>query len=137
MDREPSARASGRNRTSLRRRALTLHDLKRFTMARVALGRAGNSLPTRELLAFQLAHARARDAVHTPLQPHEIAAAFGTEALIVSSAARNRNEYLRRPDLGRQLDAASRDVIERAAGPYDVVFLIADGLSPIAVQKQA
>ncbi len=106
-------------------------------MARVALGRAGNSLPTRELLAFQLAHARARDAVHTPLQPHEIAAAFGTEALIVSSAARNRNEYLRRPDLGRQLDAASRDVIERAAGPYDVVFLIADGLSPIAVQKQA
>lgn len=106
-------------------------------MARVALGRAGNGLPTREMLAFQLAHARARDAVHTPLDPHEIAADLGCESLLVSSAARTRDEYLLRPDLGRQLGEPSRRAIQQIAGPFDVVFIVADGLSPLAVQKQA
>ena len=71
-------------------------DLRAFTPARVALGRAGHSLPTAELLRFQLDHARARDAVYEALDP----ASLGLEHVLVRSAARDRSTYLRRPDLG-------------------------------------
>jgi ethanolamine ammonia-lyase small subunit len=114
--------------------------LRRFTTARVGLGRAGNSLSTRDLLDFQLAHARARDAVHGPFDPAALAAeieATGLRSIMVASAARDRREYLRRPDLGRRLDAPSREAMKKAGGPFDVVFIVADGLSPLAVQTQA
>jgi ethanolamine ammonia-lyase small subunit len=117
-----------------------LPDLKRFTMARVGLGRTGNSLSTRELLDFQLAHARARDAVHGPFDPYALAAeieAGGQSAIIVNSAAHSRHEYLRRPDLGRVPDPQARQSMQKIAGPFDVVFIVADGLSPLAVQTQA
>jgi ethanolamine ammonia-lyase small subunit len=119
---------------------MMLQDLKRFTMARVGLDRAGNSLSTRDLLNFQLAHARARDAVHRPFDAQALASeieATGLRSVIVNSAARNRQEYLRRPDLGRTLDAPSRQAMEQLPGPFDVIFIVADGLSPLAVQTQA
>jgi ethanolamine ammonia-lyase small subunit len=115
-------------------------ELRRFTMARVGLGRTGNSLSTRDLLDFQLAHARARDAVQGVFDPHALAAeigAAGLKSLVVKSAARDRGEYLRRPDLGRCLDEPSRETMKEIGGPYDVVFIVADGLSPLAVQNQA
>jgi ethanolamine ammonia-lyase small subunit len=115
-------------------------DLKSFTMARVGLRRVGNSLATRDLLDFQLAHARARDAVHGLFDPAALAAeleAAGLKSLLVTSAARSRPEYLRRPDLGRCLDQPSRQLMAEIGGPFDVVFIVADGLSPIAVQRQA
>jgi len=117
-----------------------MQELKRFTMARVGLGRTGNSLSTRDLLDFQLAHARARDAVHRPLDARALAGDLevgGLRSVIVSSAAHSRQEYLRRPDLGRTLDQPSRLAMEQLPGPYDVVFIVADGLSPLAVQTQA
>jgi ethanolamine ammonia-lyase small subunit len=89
--------------------------LRELTMARIALGRAGHSLPTRELLAFQLAHARARDAVHQSLHP----AAFASLGAL----------YLRR------LDTESAGPIER--GDWDLAIIIADGLSAIAVDRHA
>jgi ethanolamine ammonia-lyase small subunit len=116
-----------------------MRELRRFTMARVGLGRAGNSLPTRELLDFQLAHARARDAVHAPFDAGAIVQemqAAGWQAVAVKSAARNRAEYLRRPDLGRRLDAASRAYIESLRNSFDVVFIVADGLSAPAAHLQ-
>lgn len=103
--------------------------LRELTFARIALGRAGHSLPTRELLAFQLAHARARDAVHDALDVRHF------RGLALHSAARDRAEYLRRPDLGRRLDAASAARIER--GNWDAVIVVADGLSAIAVDRHA
>jgi ethanolamine ammonia-lyase small subunit len=117
-----------------------MKELRRFTMARVGLGRAGNSLPTRELLDFQLAHARARDAVHLPFDAGALVQemeAEGWPAVAVKSAARNRAEYLRRPDLGRRLDAVSKSRIESLRGPFDVVFIVADGLSAPAAHRQA
>src|ERR1700687_6021594 len=79
-------------------------DLRAFTPARVALGRAGHSLPTAELLRFQMDHARARDAVYESLDPGSL----GAPHLLWRSAAPDRATYLRRPDLGRKLSAESR-----------------------------
>jgi ethanolamine ammonia-lyase small subunit len=112
--------------------------LAAMTPARIALGRAGASLPTRELLAFALDHARARDAVHIPFDAAFVAAqigALGFETLAVASAAPDRASYLRRPDLGRRLDLESQALLTRT-GP-DVVVVVADGLSSPAVHAHA
>jgi ethanolamine ammonia-lyase small subunit len=106
-------------------------DLRLFTPARVALGRVGHSLPTAELLRFRLDHARARDAVHEPLDP----ASLGSPHLLLRSSAANRSQYLRRPDLGRTLSAESRALLE--PGDYDAAIVIADGLSAPAIHRHA
>lgn len=115
--------------------------LRQFTSARIALGRAGHSQPTDAVLAFGLAHAQARDAVHQPLSCEAVEAALdeaGFANLRVHSAAADRAQYLRRPDLGRRLDEDSRERLRQAAGePCDVAFVIADGLSSQAAQRHA
>jgi ethanolamine ammonia-lyase small subunit len=118
--------------------------LRQFTSARIALGRAGGSLPTAPMLEFQLAHARARDAVHLPLDAAAIEArlaGMGLESLRVHSAVPSRESYLRRPDLGRRLNASSRALLESCAEAvaqnYDAVFVIADGLSALAAHSHA
>jgi ethanolamine ammonia-lyase small subunit len=119
----------------------SLRDLRHLTPARVGLGRAGASLPTSALLEFTLDHARARDAVHASLDISAMVAgveAFGLEALRVSSEAQSRKDYLRRPDLGRTLDLASRDRLVRFhQAPCDLAVVIGDGLSPSAVNAHA
>src|ERR1700681_2821966 len=86
-------------------------DLRGLTPARVGLGRAGASMPTRALLEFTLDHARARDAVHAafdvPAMISGLGGDLGLEAFEVASRVRNRKDYLRRPDLGRTLDPDS------------------------------
>jgi ethanolamine ammonia-lyase small subunit len=102
-------------------------DLRSFTPARVGLGRTGHSLPTAELLRFQLDHARARDAAVQPLDPRSL----GIPHLVLRTAAKDRATYLRRPDLGRVLSPHSRALLE--TGDYDAAIVIADGLSAPAV----
>jgi ethanolamine ammonia-lyase small subunit len=104
-------------------------DLRSFTPARVSLGRTGHSLPAAEVLRFRLDHARARDAVHEPLDP----ASLGFPHVLVHSAAPDRATYLRRPDLGRRLAPDTR--LER--GDYDAALIVADGLSATAVHRHA
>ena len=114
--------------------------LRDFTPARVALGRAGHSLPTRDLLDFQLAHARAQDAVHAQLEPQALALELRRiigECLLAHSAAADRSIYLRRPDLGRRLSDDSRRSLTSCAGQFDAAFIIADGLSALAVERHA
>jgi len=106
-----------------------LETLRDATRARVALGRAGDALPTARLLELRAAHAAARDAVHTPLDVDALAAELGGDPLRVTSAASGRAEYLQRPDLGRRL----ADGTELERGGHDVVIVLADGLSPQAV----
>jgi ethanolamine ammonia-lyase small subunit len=115
-------------------------ELRRHTPARIALGRVGVSLPTREVLAFGLAHAQARDAVHLPLDVPALRAeldAQGWPNLQVHSAAPDRAAYLLRPDLGRRLDAASAATLQNAETGADVQLVIADGLSSQAASRHA
>jgi ethanolamine ammonia-lyase small subunit len=116
-------------------------ELARCTPARIALGRTGSSLPTREVLAFALAHARARDAVHAPFDPGRLAqalTALGLETLEIASEATDRARYLRRPDHGRRLSAASHAMLSgRGAAPRDVALVVGDGLSAAAVHRHA
>lgn len=114
--------------------------LRDFTSARVELGRTGHSLPTAELLNFQLAHARARDAVHLPLDKNSLALELkqnGLPYLALTSAAADRSTYLRRPDLGRCLSRSSQESLTGEKPGYDAVFAIVDGLSALAVHRHA
>jgi len=114
--------------------------LRQATPARVGLPRAGVALATTQQLAFQAAHALARDAVHDRLDAPALVtalAAHGLTALSLRSAAADRPTYLARPDLGRRLDAASRREIETLPRGHDLVLVLADGLSARAVASHA
>jgi len=123
----------------------SLADLRDLTPARVGLGRAGSSLPTEALLSFTLDHARARDAVHAAFDAPAIVAGLrglGLETIEVVSRARERTDYLRRPDLGRTLEEASQRLlaghdVAGAGGGCRLAIVIADGLSPAAVNAHA
>jgi ethanolamine ammonia-lyase small subunit len=115
-----------------------MKSLRDYTMARVDLGRAGTSMPTRELLEFQLAHAKARDAVHLSLAVNSLVLELkNIPSITLTSAARDRGEYLKRPDLGRRLSDDSREQLGAVRGDYDAAFVIADGLSALAVHRHA
>lgn len=112
-------------------------DLRRFTPARVALGRVGNGLPTAAHLEFQAAHAAARDAVHAELNVEQLAAdlaAAGLSSTLVHSACPDRRTYLLRPDLGRRLAEGEAARLVPVPG---IAFVVADGLSATAVQRHA
>jgi ethanolamine ammonia-lyase small subunit len=116
-------------------------DLRNLTPARVGLGRAGVSMPTRALLEFTLAHARARDAVHAAFDVGSLVSDLGDLGLApveVSSCARGRQDYLRRPDLGRKLDSVSEHALaSNKRGSCELAIVIGDGLSPAAVHAHA
>lgn len=110
--------------------------LRSATPARIGLGRFGHGLPTRALLEFQLAHARARDAVHEKFTPEALAADLGDcETRIVHSLASDRQNYLQRPDLGRRLREADAALLTPAS--YELALVVADGLSALAVHTHA
>jgi ethanolamine ammonia-lyase small subunit len=115
--------------------------LRRLTAARIGLARSGASLATGPLLELRLAHARARDAVHTSFNDTQLRtdlAALGLPVLVVASAARDRPQYLMRPDLGRQLASDSETVLaEHADNRHDVALVVCDGLSARAVERHA
>lgn len=124
--------------------------LRQFTAARIGIGRAGVSIPTRESLEFQLAHAQARDAVHTELDVEGLQQdllslqknfpSFNhNPPLLLQSQAVDRMSYLQRPDLGRKLDDASFASLKpyQVTSPYDLALVIADGLSATAIHHNA
>ncbi len=114
--------------------------LRKHTAARIALGHSGVSLPTKELLAFRLAHAQARDAVYSELAIGKISAQLsfnGLDYLTIKSSAVSRNEYLKNPNSGRRLDNESIQKVKRLSSSYDLCFIIGDGLSATAVNKHA
>ena len=125
------------------------HALRQFTAARIGQGHTGISQRTRAQLDFQLAHARARDAVHDALDTAALSKALAQSwpqapsPLVLHSAAADRNVYLQRPDVGRRLDTPSRERLCVLRGddaqerPYDLSLVVADGLSALAVSQHA
>jgi ethanolamine ammonia-lyase small subunit len=114
--------------------------LRHVTAARIGLARTGASIATAPLLDFKLSHARARDAVHETLDAAKLLAdisAIASAALVVESAADDRQRYLLRPDLGRRLSSQAESALAAHAGRYDVACVVADGLSARAVQMHA
>ncbi|EJM17133.1 ethanolamine ammonia-lyase, small subunit [Pseudomonas sp. GM21] len=119
-----------------------LLELRRLTPARIALGRTGTSMPTSAQLDFQYAHAQARDAVHLPFDSAGLGsqlAEIGRKSVLLHSAATDRNSYLQRPDLGRKLSDESTQTLRTYAsanpGGVDLVIVVADGLSALAVHR--
>jgi ethanolamine ammonia-lyase small subunit len=115
-------------------------ELHGVTPARIGLPRTGASIATRPVLELRLAHARARDAVHDALDVARLAAdlgASGREVFVVESQATDRQTYLMRPDLGRTLAPWSAAMLQQREQGFDVMFVIADGLSARAVQEHA
>ncbi len=115
--------------------------LRRHTRARIALGRCGNAVPTEALLDFRMGHAAARDAVHVPLDFHELHSAVqqltALPVVQLHSAARDRAEYLRRPDLGAKPDQTSAAALSgmATAKACDLALVAADGLSAAALAE--
>jgi ethanolamine ammonia-lyase small subunit len=105
------------------------------------MDRCGDGISTQALLQFQLDHAHARDAVNTRVDFPALAVRVAARkpVLTVQSDAVDRATYIRRPDFGRRLNAASRArLLEYAKSPpWDLVFVIADGLSAVAVEHHA
>jgi ethanolamine ammonia-lyase small subunit len=114
--------------------------LRALTAARIGLQRSGASLATGPMLELRLAHARARDAVHAPLDEARLRAdlALGLPMITVSSAVRDRPQYLMRPDLGRQLAPEAKAALAQHAGSgHDLALVVTDGLSARAVERHA
>ena len=114
--------------------------LRQYTPARIAQGRAGHSLPTSELLKFQEDHALARDAVYSVLEKEILKRNLQDigfqEVISLESQAKNRQEYLKRPDFGRKLSQFSHQKLQLfSTKHYDLAIVIADGLSATAVNR--
>ena len=113
--------------------------LREATPARIGLGHAGPGQPTGAHLAFQAAHAAARDAVLT--RPdfdglEQRLAALGPVRRVASQAV-DRATYLTRPDLGRLLSDGAAAALEREPKGADLLILIGDGLSAAAIERHA
>lgn len=112
--------------------------LQSYTSARIACGRAGHSLPTKELLQFQADHAQARDAVYSSLDIQNIQDRILHETVVLQSKANTRAQYLQRPDWGRQLSDPSKQILKDIVDtPQDIAIVVADGLSANAVNTHA
>jgi ethanolamine ammonia-lyase small subunit len=116
-----------------------LAQLREFTAARIGIGRTGASIPLKQSLAFKLAHAHARDAVYSELDLEKLSEElkqFELPVLQLHSQATYREQYLQRPDLGRQLNEESVGILG-GYNNYDIAIIIADGLSANAVNSNA
>ena len=115
-----------------------LSSLKEFTAARIAIGRAGTSIPIKQSLEFKLAHAHARDAVYSVLDTDGLLNSlqpFNLPIVHLHSKALTRHKYLKRPDLGRQLNEESAELLKDYSTNADIAFIIVDGLSATAVNE--
>ena len=117
--------------------------LRRYTAARIALGRTGGSQRMGTVLDFRLSHARARDAVMAPFDLEGMSArlkAGGLAVQRIATAVTDKKTYLVRPDLGRRLAERSRAELQALAPSWDrrdLVIIVSDGLAAQAAESHA
>jgi ethanolamine ammonia-lyase small subunit len=117
--------------------------LRRYTAARIALGRTGGSQRMATVLDFRLSHARARDAVMAAFDVGGVAERLAAAGLVTHTAATavaDKKTYLVRPDLGRRLEAGAREELVVLAGEWgarDLVIIVSDGLAAQAAERHA
>ena len=117
-----------------------LRAVRERTLARLFVGRSGAAYRTATQLQLRAAHASAVDAVRVELDRerdlgHTLIEQYGI--FEVQTAAHNKAEYLRNPELGRRFNEAARATIrERCAPAADLQILVGDGLSVTAVAAQ-
>lgn len=108
-----------------------LVNLAASTSARLAVGRAGPRPRTRSVLLFGADHAVTQDAIFGDV-PTALLDQFGL--FTVQTKVTTQDEFLLRPDLGRELDDdAKRLVAEKCAKKPQVQIVVGDGLSAAAV----
>jgi ethanolamine ammonia-lyase small subunit len=110
--------------------------LRARTPARVLVGRAGPAYRTATQLELRQDHAAALDAVHAELElPPEFLDRW--RMFEVATRARDKAEYLLRPDLGRRLsDPARVAIVRECPRAADLHIVVGDGLSATAVMVQ-
>jgi ethanolamine ammonia-lyase small subunit len=119
--------------------SLQRNELKKFTTARVGLSTSGVSLSTEEVLAFRLAHARAVDAVWVEWNATSIQEKLksrGVESIIIESTATSRLQYVQNPHSGCELNGQSIEIVKAFKNEIAISIILADGLSPKAVEEQ-
>ena len=122
------------------RKPVASFDPREMTQARVLLGRFGAGLPTRAAQSFLLDHARARQAVWSEVDWASVRsglADLGPEIVEIESQAGDRASYVRRPDLGRKLSLQAAGRLAGVCSNYDILIVIADGLSARAIDTNA
>lgn len=111
-------------------------NLRSLSKARIALGNSGGRLPTKEVLSFQEDHAFTKDAIYSYLKEKELLEQLQEFELPVyqfQTKVSDRKEYLKRPDLGKNLVETS----ESENGDYDILFILTDGLAADAINERA
>ncbi|MGE6414154.1 ethanolamine ammonia-lyase subunit EutC [Planococcus kocurii] len=110
-----------------------LEGLRRQTPARIVVGRAGTRAKTDTWLKFRFDHAAAVDAVYGEV-PSELLERLGF--LQLHSKVVDKEEYIRRPDLGRRLSDESIATIKEKCKPSATVQIVAsNGLSAKAIEE--
>lgn len=106
--------------------------LKENTSARLGVGRAGPRYKTETLLRFRADHAAAMDAVFTDVSEELIE---DMNLFKVKTLCRDKDEYLKRPDLGKKFsDETLAEIRNKCDANPQVQIYAADGLSSTAVE---
>lgn len=106
--------------------------MKATTPARIGIGRAGARMKTASLLKFLADHAVAQDAVFADVSPEFLSR---MNLLAVQSSARNKEEFLTHPELGRRLsEEGIQTIIQKCEKNIQVQIIVVDGLSSSAIE---
>lgn len=115
--------------------------LNSYTFARVNLPKSGFAIGMSEVLAFRADHAAARDAIFTPFDIPKIQAAINdiySECVTIASKAQTKEDYLKRPDLGKLPDSEGVQLLtQNTLKKKDIVIVVTNGLSATAVNENA